>query len=79
MEKNNNLQQKTVNDDELEQVAGGRNLFEVVTAEFREFFDERDNKNASPSARKGNNIGVATLEMRANPMEQQETRKVVKL
>ena len=79
MEKMNEMQHNQIADDELEQVAGGKNLFKILTTEFLELFDEADDKDNSRGVRRGNNIGVSTLEMRVNPMEQQETRKSVKL
>lgn len=79
MEKMNEMKHNQMADDELEQVTGGRNLFKVLTTEFLELFDEPENKDNSQRTVKGNNIGVSTLEMRVDPMEQRETRKSVKL
>lgn len=79
MEKMNEMQHNQVADDELDQVAGGRNLFKVLTTEFLELFDGPAKKDNSLGTLNGNNIGVSTLEMRVDPMEQQEPRKSVKL
>ena len=35
MEKFDNMQQNKINDDELDQISGGRNLFDIFTADFR--------------------------------------------
>ena len=79
MENNNNLEK--MNDDELDQVAGGLNLFDIFTAEFRgnvkkpitlEMLEDEDDD-------EDRDFGVSTLEMRANPMRKKKNKKVVKL
>lgn len=82
MEKMNNLQHNQITDDEMEQVIGGRNIFDVFTTEFREFFDEPQKQKGSQRSVNGNNFGVSTLEMRVNPTKDQEKEKgpkVIKL
>lgn len=82
MEKLNDMQNNQIADDELDQVAGGRNIFEVLTLELREFFNKHDNRDNSLGAAKENDFHVSTLEMRVNPLEKQdnaESPKVVKL
>lgn len=74
MEKVNDMQQKKVNDDELDQVTGGRNIFKVFTTEF---FKPK-NQDISRQTQ-DDNFGISTLEMRSNPMKKQETEKSVKL
>ena len=79
MENKNNLEK--MHDDELDQVTGGLNLFDIFTAEFRGnakkpitlemLQDEEDDEDSD--------FGVSTLEMRANPMRKKKNKKVVKL
>ena len=79
MENKNNLEK--MHDDELDQVTGGLNLFDIFTAEFRGnakkpitlemLEDEEDDEDSD--------FGVSTLEMRANPMRKKKNKKVVKL
>ena len=71
-----------INDDELEQVAGGRNLFEIFTAEFREILSNHKNRDSALGAAEENDFNVSTLEMRVNPIkksEKNESPKYVKL
>ena len=74
---------KQAMDEELEEVNGGRNLFDVFTAEFR---GEAKNPTTlemildSEDDNKG--FGLNTLEMRTNPLKKQESakrNKIVKL
>ena len=83
MEKFDKMQQNQVADEELDQISGGRNLFDIFTAEFR---GEAKNPTTlemrldSEDDNKG--IGLTTLEMRTNPLEKQESvkrNKIVKL
>ena len=75
MEKLNDMQHNQIADDELEQVAGGRNLFKVFTTEFREFFNESKDQENLLEMPEDNHFGVSTLEMRANPMQKQGKKK----
>ena len=74
MEKVNDMQQKKVSDDELEQVTGGGNIFKIFTTEF---FKPKNQDLSQRSA--DDDVGISTLEMRANPMKKQENQKSVKL
>ena len=80
MEKNNNMQQNQIADDELEQVGGGK-LFDVFTMEFREFFGRRDYQDDSMlSEEDDSTFGIRTLEMRVNPKKsERDNSKIVKL
>lgn len=81
MEKFDNMQQNKVTDEELDQITGGRGLFDIFTAEFRGKADKAVTLELDPDS-KDNNFRVSTLEMRTNPMESQEekkTKKIVKL
>ena len=82
MDKFENMQQNKMSDDELDQVTGGRGIFEAFTAEFRGKADKADtlemiiNKNADEA------FGVSTLEMRNNILDKKKTdngRKTIKL
>ncbi|MBO7252491.1 MAG: hypothetical protein J6V25_07680 [Oscillospiraceae bacterium] len=69
---------KMLDDSELEQVDGGGKLFDLFTAEFREFFNPDD-----PDAEEllKNKYGIRTLEMRVDPNKPRDPRdnKTVKL
>ncbi len=67
MEKLNDMQANHIADDDLEQVGGGRNLFEVLTTEFVEYLNEPKDKNTIPGTPKVNNFGISTLEMSGTP------------
>lgn len=81
MEKLENMRQNKVDDTELEEVNGGKNLFDIFTAEFRgkkkkpntlEMILDKENDQAD--------FGVSTLEMRENPLnKKEESPKVIKL
>lgn len=63
MEKLNDMSPNQIADDELDQVAGGRNLFEVFTAEFTEHLNKPKDLEDFPGVREANNFGISTLEM----------------
>lgn len=83
MENNKDMQKNQVNDDELEDINGGRKLWDLFTAEFTEFFDKPRKRGLSPEDPDENGRwGTSTLEMRVNAQEIQERRdsqKVMKL
>ena len=81
MDKFENMKQNKVSDDDLDQVSGGRNLFDVFTAEFR-----GGKQNATTLEMnlddEANNVTLSTLEMRANPLDKKTGstgRKTIKL
>ena len=81
MENFDNMKQNMVADDELDQISGGKNLFDIFTAEFRGKADKATTLEMDPNS-KNNNFQVSTLEMRANPLDPKEadkTKKIVKL
>lgn len=81
MEKNNNMQQNQIADDELEQVGGGK-LFDVFTAEFREAFGRPDHRDDPMTAEEDDSrYGIRTLEMRIDPKKKNKrnNRDVIKL
>ena len=79
MEKFDNMQQNRINDDELDQISGGRNLFDIFTADFRGKVQDPTTLEMNLEDEKAN-IKLTTLEMRENPLKKQkDSKKVVKL
>ena len=77
----NNMQRNQIADDELEQVNGGRKLWDVVTTEFVEFLGQPGMKAKTLEA-KDNQAEINTLDMRAKPGRKQddaEAPRIVKL
>lgn len=73
MEKINDIQQKKVADDELEQVGGGRRLWKAVTAEYTECWDKPRAMNLPMKDGEENELlGARTLEMRVRKKRRQE-------
>ena len=76
MEKMNN---NKINDEELDQVSGGINLFDVFTADFRGMVKNPVTLEMNMDDEK-DNIKLSTLEMRENPVKKgKESKKVIKL
>ena len=78
MEKFDNMKQNMIADDELDQISGGKGLFDVFTAEFRGKTEKANTLRFDPEDEK-NDFTVSTLEMRGNPLEQKKTKKTIKL
>ena len=82
-EKRPGMAQNAIDDSELDQVNGGGKLWDFVTTEFKEFFEDLRKRDYPPEGTEVNGIfGVNTLEMRSNPMQEQENMeppKVLKL
>ena len=79
MEKFDNMQQNRINDDELDQISGGRNLFDIFTADFRGKVQDPTTLEMNLEDEKAK-IKLTTLEMRENPLKKQkDSKKVVKL
>ena len=78
MEKFDNMKQNMIADDELDQISGGKGLFDVFTAEFRGKAEKANTLRFDPEDEK-NDFTVSTLEMRSNPLEQKKTKKTIKL
>ena len=80
MEKMNNMQQNMLNDEELDQISGGKNIFEMITADYR---GERKNLTTLEMNQEDkDDIKLTTLDLRTNPLEKKDTkktRKIVKL
>ena len=77
MEKMNNMQQNKLNDEELDQITGGRNFMDLFTAEFRGAAKDPVTLEM-PMDQKGS-IKATTLEMRSNPLETQDSRKTKRI
>ena len=77
MEKIQNLENKQMTDDELEQVEGGRGFFDAVKARF---FDSEEDVVAQNLLMKDKNnnsgFGVTTMEMRVDPKKKKESRTI---
>ena len=68
-----------INDEELDQVSGGMNLFDVFTADFRGMVINPVTLEMNMDDEK-DNIKLSTLEMRENPVKKgKESKKVIKL
>ena len=78
MEKFDNMKQNMIADDELDQISGGKGLFDVFTAEFRGKAEKANTLRFDPED-ETNDFTVSTLEMRSNPLEQKKTKKTIKL
>lgn len=74
MEKRNDMQHNQLADDELDQVAGGRNLFEVITTEFIDLFNDPKDRGNFPGAAEETDFGISTLEMRIDPNKKRDSR-----
>lgn len=78
MEKFENMQQNQIADQDLDQITGGKSLFDIFTAEFRGPKKEPTTLEMRPDEE--TDIRLTTLEMRANPLDpDNNNRKVVKL
>ena len=79
MEKFDNMQQNKINDEELDQISGGINLFDIFTADFRGKVKDPTTLEMNLEDEKAN-IKLTTLEMRENPLKKEkDSKKVVKL
>ena len=80
MEKFENMQQNKMSDEELDQVTGGRKLFDVMTAEFRGKKKDPKNLKMFLDSDGEKDYDLTTLEMRVNPMDpKNDPQKIVKL
>ena len=81
MEKFDNMKQNMVNDEELDQISGGINLFNIFTADFHGKAGEATTLEMNPED-ENNHFSVSTLEMRTNPLDKKEkknTQKTIKI
>ena len=78
MEKMNNMQQNMLNDDELDQISGGKNFFDIFTTEYRG--EQKNLTTLEMNQEDKDDIKLTTLDLRTNPLEKKNTsRKVTKL
>ena len=78
VEKFDNMQQNMVAEDDLDQISGGRNLFDIFTAEFRGKRKKPVTLEMRPDDE--DDITLTTLEMRDNPLKKKKDEpKVIKL
>ena len=77
MEKIQEMMNNQLSDEELEQVGGGVNMFDVVKAKF---FDSEDEVKAQnllmQDGDKNGNVGISTLEMRVDPKKKKDSRVI---
>ena len=76
------MKKNMVSDDKLDQISGGKAFFDVFTADLRGKAQKPVTLEMNLDEEAGINITLSTLEMRANPMDTQSTkknRKTVKL
>ena len=71
------MQKNRISDEELDQITGGRNLFDAFTTEFRG--TAKKPLTLEMDADEKGDITLTTLEMRANPNEKKKPGKIVKL
>ena len=81
MDKIRDMQPKQMADDELEQINGGRKLWDVFTAEFRDFFGKPTaQKLPMEEADKNGLLHASTLDMRVTDYQKEEpSKKTMKL
>ena len=78
MEKFEKMQKNMIADEDLDQITGGKGLFDIFTADFKGF--KKDPVTLEMREDEGDAFKATTLEMRANPLDQDKNnRKVVKL
>lgn len=79
MEKFDNMQQNKIADEELDQISGGKGLFDIFTAEFRGKAEKATTLEMRLDE-EDKDFSVSTLEMRESPLkERKDIQKVVKL
>ena len=79
---NKDLKNQQVDDSELDEVSGGKKLWDVFTTEFTEFFDKPKRRRGLLEEEDEELWGASTLEMRVNPGQRQDdrdSRKTMKL
>ena len=78
MEKFDNMQQNMVAEDDLDQISGGRKLFDIFTAEFRGDAKKPSTLEFHPDEE--DDFRLTTLEMRVNPLKKKKNNpKITKL
>ena len=77
MEKMNNMQQNKLNDEELDQISGGKNFFDIFTTEYRG--GDKKPTTLEMNLNEEDNIKVSTLDLRTNPLEKKDTKKTKRI
>lgn len=73
------MEKNKMNEADLEQISGGKSLWDVFTAEFKTFEAPRKKGFTLEEKEDEELLGVHTLEMRDNVMKKKDSKKVVKL
>ena len=76
MENIQNMQNQQMTDAELEQVAGGRNLWDAVRAQFFDSDEDPKVQNLLMKEDKDAAFGVTTLEMRTDPKKKKQSKTI---
>ena len=79
MKNNNDMEKKKMSEADLEEISGGKNLWDIFTAEFKTFEDPRKKGLTLEQKEDEALLGVHTLEMKDNVMKKKDSKKVVKL
>ena len=79
MKDNIDMEENKMNAADLEQISGGKSLWDIFTAEFKTFEDPRKRGLTLEEKEDEDLFGVHTLEMRDNVMKKKDSKKVVKL
>lgn len=77
MEKFDKLQQNKVSDEELDQISGGKNFFDIFTTEYRG--GEKKPTTLEMDLDEEEKIKVSTLDLRTNPLEKKDTKKTKRI
>jgi hypothetical protein len=80
MEKIQDMENKLMTDAELEQVEGGKGLWDVVKARFFDSEEDVAAQNLLMKDEKNNSgFGVTTMEMRVDPKKKKKDSKTIRL
>ena len=77
MENFDNMKQNKLNDEELDQISGGKNFFDIFTTEYRG--GEKKPTTLEMNLEEEDNIKVSTLDLRTNPLEKKNTKKTKRI
>jgi bacteriocin-like protein len=74
MEKFAHIQKNSITDEELDQISGGRAVIDAFTTEFRGSAIKPTTLEMNPDE-KNHNFDISTLEIKDDPLRNQETNK----
>ena len=77
MEKFDNMKQNKLNDEELDQISGGKSFFDIFTTEYRG--GDKKPTTLEMNLEEEDNIKVSTLDLRTNPLEKKNTKKTKRI